>query len=114
MARSTNRLPEIIAELPVAVRAALVASAQQIAQDAQDRVAYDPNKSPHVRDEIHVEIADEGIYVIAGEQDGAFWGNMLEHGTTHSAPQPFLVPALEENTERTIAAVEAAAKKAVS
>jgi hypothetical protein len=33
--------------------------------------------------------------VVAGDDD-VFYGHMVEHGTTHSAPHPFRVPAAEE------------------
>jgi HK97 gp10 family phage protein len=104
----TSRLPQIVAELPVAVRAALVASAQKIAQDAKDRV---PVKSGRLRDGIHVEIGEEGVLVVAGDRD-VFYGHMVEHGTTHSPPHPFLVPALEQNRGETVAAIDAAIRKA--
>lgn len=107
MPQSKSRLPEIIAELPVAIRAALVMSAQKIAQDAKDRV---PVETGRLRDAIHVELTEEGVEVVAGDHD-VFYGHMIEHGTTHSPPHPFLVPALEENKSEVIASVEAAIKK---
>lgn len=117
-----NRLPEIIAELPVAVRAALVQGAQRVAQSAKDRV---PEDTGDLERAIHVEIAEDptdaavlsgravlegGVYVVAGD-DKVFYGHMVEHGTTHSPPHPFLVPALEENRAAIQEEIAAALRK---
>ena len=105
---STNRLPEIIAELPVAVRAALMQSAQLVVQSAQDRV---PVETGRLKDAIHVELTEEGVAVLAGDHK-VFYGNMVEHGTVSQPAHPFLVPALEENRATIEAMVAAAIRKA--
>lgn len=106
---SKSRLPQIISELPVAVRAALVASAQQIAQDAKDRV---PVETGRLRDAIHIELTEEGVEVVAGDHE-AFYGHIIEHGGVNHPPHPFLVPALEQNRDNAVAAIKAAIKKTV-
>lgn len=103
-----SRLPEIIERLPGAVRAALTAGAQEVAQSAKDRVPVDTGRLQRA---IHTEPTDEGVSVIAGDHD-VFYGHMVEHGTTHSPPHPFLVPALEEHREDILATVIAAVRKA--
>jgi HK97 gp10 family phage protein len=95
-----SRLPEIAAALPRVVDAAVVKGAHQVAADAERRLR--PHRlSGELGDQIHVDDRQrEGVYVIAGDPADpsfAFYGHMVEHGTTHSAPHPFLVPALEEN-----------------
>lgn len=98
MAKDFNRLPQIIAELETEVEKAVrVAVEELVVPTAKALCPYDENEPPghkHLRDVIHTEQALEGLYVIAGDHD-VFFGHMVEHGTTHSAPRPFLVPALE-------------------
>ncbi len=97
----TSNLPEIIAKLEAAVLAAEQAGADLVAKRAADTVAYDLREPHHVRDAIHTKRTEDGVLVVAGDRD-AFWAHMIEHGTSHSPPQPFLVPALEENREAII------------
>lgn len=94
-----SRLPEIAATLPGRVDAALKAGADLVAEDAIVRV-HPHRLGGELEDAIHVDDRQrEGIYVIAGD-DTAFYGHLVEHGTSHSAPYPFLVPALEANQDR--------------
>jgi HK97 gp10 family phage protein len=104
----TSRLPEIIAGLESAMREVELAGAEKIAEAARERVPFDPDTPEHLRDHIHVKETEEGVYVVAGDNE-AFWGDWVEHGTVHSAAQPFLVPSLEENR----APIEAAALAAI-
>ena len=90
-----SRLPEIIAALDPAVHAATIAGGEMVAEDAKRRV---PVVTGDLRDAIHVETTPEGAAVIAGDNK-VFWGNFVEHGTSHSAPHPFLIPALEDNRQ---------------
>ena len=103
-------IPEFIAGLEAAVRAAELAGAEMVVASAKERVPYDPATKHHLRDAIHTEETEEGVLVVAGDKD-AFWGNWVEHGTTHSPPHPFLVPALEENRAAIIDGVSAAIRK---
>jgi HK97 gp10 family phage protein len=92
----TSHLPEFIAGLESAMREIELAGAEKIAETARERVPYDPNTAEHLRDHIHVKETEEGVLVVAGDKQ-AWWGHMVEHGTTHSPPEPFLIPSLEEN-----------------
>lgn len=99
-----SRLPQIVSEMAVAVDAAIVASAKTVAEGAERRLESHRH-SGELQQQVHVdESRREGVYVVAGDPKDpsfAFWGHMLEHGTSHSAPHPFLVPALEERRNAT-------------
>lgn len=95
-----SRLPEIAAALPGRVDAAIVQGAHAVAADAERRL--EPHRqSGELARQLHVdEDQREGVYVVAGDPRDpsfAFYAHMVELGTSHSAPYPFLVPALEEN-----------------
>lgn len=94
----TNRIPEFIAKLEGELRAVELAAAERIRDGAKNRVPVDPNAETHLKDAIHVDPDEEGVWVVAGNKEHWF-GHMVEHGTTHSGPEPFLIPAVEENTE---------------
>lgn len=82
--------------------------------------------SPHVRDRIHVEAAEGGIEVVAGDHE-AWYAHLLEfgsrprrtrdrpsrkaHPTGHMPPHPFLLPAFEANREAIVKAAENAVRK---
>lgn len=89
---------------------AVKAAAERVEKGAKDRV---PIESGDLYDVIHTERVAQGSYaVVAGgrnaEGDWVFYGHLVENGTTHSAPQPFLIPALEAERENAIALVVAA------
>lgn len=90
-----SRLHEIAAGLDSFVQEGMKVGAERIAQAAKERVPVD---SGALRDAIHTDARGKGVYVVAGDHH-TFYGHMVEHGTSHSAPQPFLVPAFEENAE---------------
>lgn len=78
-----------------------------VAERAKHRV---PVGAPdvHLRDAIHVEReGPAGYYVVAGDND-AWYGHLVEHGTSHSAPRPFLVPSLEESRDDAVEFVRTA------
>lgn len=102
-----TRLPEIAAELRPKVSAAVKHSAQVVAEDAEARVPVGP-PTVHLKDRIHVERKGPAEYaVIAGDEE-AFYGHMVEFGTSHSAPRPFLLPALEARQDYTVYTVRQA------
>lgn len=101
-----SRLPQITAALPARVDVALKAGAEAIERGAKDRV---PVASGDLRDAIHVEDADDGFYVVAGDEE-TFYGHLVEHGVTHTAPRPFLIPAAEAARGEIVAGVAAALK----
>jgi HK97 gp10 family phage protein len=105
-----SRLPAIAAELHGLIEAALVPGAQIVAEQAKQRV---PVESGDLRDAIHVDTQPEGVYVIAGNRN-VFYGHMVEHGTSHSPPEPFLVPALEANQKTVVELAKQALKRGVA
>lgn len=102
-----SRFPTIIAELRPKVSAAVKASAEQIAETARENV---PVGEPdvHLKDHIHVENTGAAEYAVVAGDSEVFYGHMVEFGTSHSAPKPFLLPATEEGKPVAISLVEAA------
>lgn len=114
MAQDFNRLPEIIRELETEVEKAVREAVEELVVPAAK--ARVPKDTGHLAEAIHTELALEGVYVVAGGRvpgdADVFYGHMVEHGTTHSAPRPFLVPALEENREAITERAAEAVRKA--
>lgn len=102
-----SRLPMIALAIPEAVEQALQNGAEAIADSARNRV---PQRTGALHDAIHVETEDGGVYVIAGDT-GAFYGHIVEHGSSTVPPHPFMIPALEENKAEVIARVQAVLSK---
>jgi HK97 gp10 family phage protein len=93
----------------VVVDHAVDSGAERVVQSAKDRV---PIRSGALRNAIHTEDerdprGGQRTFVIAGNDD-VFYGHLVEHGTTHVAPRPFLVPALEEHRADIVMAAAAA------
>lgn len=108
---TVNRFPQIIAGLTPKVDAALGVGAQVIAVDAAQRVPVGDPKV-HLKDRIRAERLGRCEWaVIAGDENDVFYGHMVEHGTTHSAPHPFLVPAAEANGTRVLGLVTGALRR---
>lgn len=99
-----SRFPAIAAELEPLTREALKAGVDIVQERAQARV---PVETGELRDAIHTSSEPEGEYVVAGDSH-AFYGHLVEHGTTHTPPRPFLVPALEESKKEILGLVVAA------
>jgi HK97 gp10 family phage protein len=91
-----SRLSQIAAEIPVAADAVIEANAELLKVKAKERVPVGPGEV-HLRDHIHTERGDSPgeWYVVAGDGE-VFYGHIVEHGSVHSAPHPFLIPAAEE------------------
>lgn len=88
-----SRLPQIAAALPALVDEGVEQTAEHVAQYARVRVPVDEGD---LRDAIHVERQARAAHrVVAGDTD-AFYGHMVEHGTTRLPPRPFLVPAVDD------------------
>lgn len=66
-------------------------AAEAIEVGAKSRVPVD---SGDLRNSIHTERIDDGYAVVAGDSD-VFYGHIVEHGSTRTAPRPFLIPAAE-------------------
>jgi HK97 gp10 family phage protein len=103
-----SRLPQIVLEIELRTERAIEAGAEHVKNAAKDRVR--PHRvSGQLEEAIHVQEEPEGFYVVAGGGDEhVFWGHLLENGTTHSAPYPFLTPALEESRDVIVRSVGAA------
>ena len=102
-----SRFPEIVAELRPRVREATEKAAEMVAESARQKAPLGPG-DVHLRDHISVEAeGPAGFLVLAGNED-TFYGHMVEFGTSHSAPEPFLLPAAEENVDAAAALLTAA------
>jgi HK97 gp10 family phage protein len=105
----TSRLPMIAAELQPRVAAAVKVGAEIVAEAAQVNLA----QGGHILNDelgpaIHVEREGPAEYAVIAGDDDVFYGHLVENGTTHSPPYPFLVPALEENEDTILALVQGA------
>lgn len=103
-----NRLPQIMLELPAAVDTAVAAAAQLVEQRAKGRV---PVASGKLRDAIHTDRQGVAEYEVVGGSGDAWYGHLVEFGTSHNPPRPFLVPSLEESRDETLALVAAAIRR---
>ena len=96
-----SRLGEIARKVgPTAVRA-LRPHMDAIALGAKARV---PVETGALQRAIHVDSEPNGYSVVAGDRD-VFYGHLVEHGTRHSPPHPFLVPAFEAEKPPLLAGV---------
>jgi HK97 gp10 family phage protein len=103
-----SRLPEIPEEIVVRLAEAVHEGAQRVAENARDRA---PVATGALRESIHTEPAPENKtgpaeWVVAGGQVGdtdVYYGHMVEYGTAHSMPRPFLGPAAEDNRDDVVA-----------
>lgn len=102
-----SRLPQIAVEIDIIIGEAVERGAETVKADARQRV---PVQSGKLRDAIHVEPEDDGTYVVAGDED-VWYGHLVEHGTSHTAPRPFLVPALEENRDGIVTRARSALRR---
>lgn len=102
-AKLSSRLPGIAAELQPRVSRAVKEGAERIAQSAIEKVPVD---SGELQNRIHVERVAPGEYAVVAGDGEAWYGHLVEGGTTHSPPQPFLMPALEENRDEVAADVQ--------
>lgn len=103
-----NKFPLIIAQLPGSVDGAVEEAAGAVAVAAQDRVAVE---SGDLRDAIHTEKQSTASYAVVAGDENVFYGHLVENGTTRTSPQPFLLPALEENEDTALRLVEDALEK---
>lgn len=101
-----SRIPEIAASLEPRAELGIRAAAEKIEHDAKERAPVgSPPEDPHpgrLRESIKAEKIDGEWWVLAParagtEEQGAPYGHMVEFGTVDTAPQPFLIPAAEDN-----------------
>jgi len=102
-AKLTSRLPGIAAELQPRVSKAVKEGAEVIADAARLKVH---TKSGELQNAIHVEHKGPAEYAVVAGNTEAFYGHMLENGTEHSPPYPFLMPAAEENQHEVAAEIQ--------
>lgn len=107
-----SRIPEIASEMPHAVKVALEDGAHLIAQEAKQRAPDAPPYGEGLVEAIHVEEEPEGFYVVAGDSD-VFYGHLVEHGTSHSAPRPFLIPSLVDQASEVVGLARSSVKRVV-
>jgi HK97 gp10 family phage protein len=98
-----SRIPQIVASLSDEVKDALGSGAELIAEEAKQRVPVDEGT---LRDAIHTEEVEGGWSIVAGDEQDAFYGHIIEHGGAHTGPRPFLVPAAEARKADVLQLVE--------
>jgi HK97 gp10 family phage protein len=101
--RDRNNLDRIARQVKPAVEEAIRDGAELVVARAKARA---PVRTGALKAAIHSELVHNGYEVVAGDGD-VFYGHLVEHGTHHSAAQPFLVPALEESRSDVIKIAEA-------
>jgi HK97 gp10 family phage protein len=110
MAQSTNvaglqELNKVLEQLPDklqdrAVKNAMAAGARVIRDEAKRLVPVGPGPH-HLRDDIVVARkvkktrTRKGSVVVGIRNEGRFYAHLVEFGTSHSAPHPFMRPALD-------------------
>lgn len=91
-----SRFPQIAAELKPRIDLAVRKTAGRVAREAKYRV---PVRTGKLREAIHVERRGPAKYEVKAGDDDVWYGHLVEHGTSHSSPHPFLVPAAEMHRE---------------
>lgn len=91
-----SRFPKISNELRAALDPAAHNAAVDIAHEASRRVNV---RTGRLKAAIHVERTGVAQYEVRAGNDEAWYGHLLEWGTTHSAAYPFLTPAAEQERE---------------
>jgi HK97 gp10 family phage protein len=109
-----DRLPQIEAQLRPRVAAAVKAGAGLIAGRAQElapslRVPYAQRVPGELRASIKSRRRGPASYwvEVKAYDEPFYWGYFVEHGTRNMKAEPFLFPAVEDETEPTIGLVEA-------
>lgn len=87
-----SRLTAIAAALDEQIDPAIHEIAVQAQADAKSRVPVDTGD---LRDAIQVVKVEDGVYAVVAGNDDVFYGHMVENGTSHTPPRPFLIPAGE-------------------
>lgn len=82
-----NRIPEIMAELPIRTKELALLIAEETASAARDRAPVDTGT---LRDSIEAESAAGGAAVHA-----VWYWFLVEFGTTFQPGNPYMIPALE-------------------
>lgn len=88
----TSRLPQIAAGLGARMDVVAREVAREIEQGARERVPVD---SGDLRDSIATTRVALGDYRVEAGAGGAFYGFLVEFGTSKTPARPFMVPAAE-------------------
>lgn len=99
-----SRLPQVAAELRPRVSAAIKEGAEEIAEEARERVPVS-DTAPHLRDRISVRRSGPAQYEVVAGDGELFYGHFLEHGTEKMEAQPFLEPAADAHESEVTDAV---------
>ena len=102
-----NHIGRIARLIKPAVEDAIQQGAELVAERARMRA---PIETGALKASIHTELEHNGYSVVAGDSD-VFYGHLVEHGTSHSAAQPFLVPALEDSRKEIVKLAEVQLKQ---
>jgi HK97 gp10 family phage protein len=108
-----SRIPKITREMEPAVAKGIQLAAEMIAAEASSR-APRGGGIHHIADDIHVVRDGHLEYLVRAGKEDTFYGHILEHGSVHAAPHPFLVPALMARRHETVTDIRAAIKAATS
>lgn len=91
-----SRIPQIAADLDNQLDEVARYTAEAIAAQAKGRVPVD---SGNLKRSIHVDRKGEAEYAVVAGDDDAFYGHMVEFGTSNTPPHPFLIPAAESQRQ---------------
>jgi HK97 gp10 family phage protein len=108
-----SRIPQITREMEPAVAESLRVGAELVASAA---AAGAPRGGGihHIADDIHVVRNGHLEYLVRAGKKDTFYGHILEHGSVHAAPHPFLVPALRATSREVVDDVRLGIKRATS
>jgi HK97 gp10 family phage protein len=106
-----SRIPQITRDMEPDVADALRHGAETVATAAA-AAAPRGGGIHHIADDIHVVRDGHLEYLVRAGREDTFYGHILEHGSVHAAPHPFLVPALKAMSLGVVVDVRQAVRKA--
>jgi HK97 gp10 family phage protein len=106
-----SRIPQITREMEPAVAEALRVGAEVVAAAAA-AAAPRGGGVHHIADDIHVVRNGHLEYLVRAGKSDTFYGHILEHGSVHAAPHPFLVPSLRATSHEVVDDVRRGIKRA--
>jgi HK97 gp10 family phage protein len=108
-----SRIPQITRDMEPNVAESLRIGAEVVAAAA---AAGAPRGGGihHIADDIHVVRNGHLEYLVRAGKTDTFYGHILEHGSVHAAPHPFLVPALRATSHQVVDDVKLGIKRAAN
>lgn len=105
-----SHLTEYANKLNTRLIEALGDGAELVRARAAERAPDAPPFGKGLVEAIHVDDSQAPFleYAVVAGDHKVFWGHLVELGTSHSAPHPFLVPALEESRVEILSTLKAA------